>query len=79
MVPLAITINLYEGYGPFMTVRTMLNKHSTRQDVGAFGSRRTFRGLNFPLACPFLKLCFAKVVLAAALGRACVASVLALS
>jgi hypothetical protein len=22
MVPLAITINLYEGYGPFMTVRT---------------------------------------------------------
>lgn len=23
MVPLAITINLYEGYGPFMTVRTL--------------------------------------------------------
>jgi hypothetical protein len=47
MVPLAVTIYLYEGYGPFMTVRTMLNKHITSQVVGAFGSRRPFRGLNF--------------------------------
>jgi len=26
--------NLYEGYGPFMTVRTTLNKHITSQDLG---------------------------------------------
>jgi len=59
----------YEGYGPFMTVRTMLNKHITSQDVGAFGSRRPLRSLNCRLAGPFLNLCFTKVGLAAALGR----------
>lgn len=62
-----------------MTVRTTLSKHITSQDVGTFRSRRPFRGLICCLVGPFLKLSFAKVVLAAALGRACVANVLALS
>ena len=64
--------NLYEGYGPFMTVRTTLSKHITSQDVGTFRGRRPFRGLICCLVGPFLKLSFAKVVLAAALSRACV-------
>ena len=55
-----------------------LSKHITSQDFGAFGSRGMFRGLNFRLACLSLNLHFA-IVLTAALGRACVASVLALS
>ena len=72
---------LYEGYGPFMTVRTTLNKYKAHYQSGPWlsKSRRRLRGLNRRFAAPFLKLCSANVVSAAALGYAYVASVLALS
>jgi len=63
-----------------MTVRTTLNKHITSQDLGYLEVEGGSRGLNRRFATPFLKLCFAKVVsAAAALGYACAASILALS
>jgi hypothetical protein len=80
MVPLAFTINFYEGYGPFMTVRTTLNKHITCLDVGFMsGSRRPFRGLNCRSTAPFLEAVPCKSsILPATLDCACAASVLAL-
>lgn len=44
----------YEGYGPFMTVRTTLNKHIYQSRCWISGSRRSLRSFELPF-CTFLE------------------------
>lgn len=78
MVPLAFTINLYEGYGPFMTVRTLSTNTLPVRTLG-IGKSMDVQRFEFPPCVSFLEAVQCKSSIGGCPGRACVASVLALS